>query len=76
MTFSNSQNFDPKLCLLYKDSSGGESIGCRMYTSMAAANHQSLRLTQECLSLGDKLGRQGVTELHGPGQPSEHTGHQ
>ena len=52
-----------KLNLLSKVSSGGESIGCHMYTSLAVANPQSLRLIQECLSLENKLDCHGVTDL-------------
>ena len=52
-----------KLNLLSKVSSGGESIGCHMYTFLAVANPQSLRLIQECLSLENKLDCHGVTDL-------------
>ena len=52
-----------KLNLLSKVSSEGESIGCRMYTSLAVANPQSLRLIQEYLSLENKLDCHGATNL-------------
>ena len=52
-----------KLNLLFKVSSRGESIGCHVYTSLAVANPQSLRLIQECLSLENKLDCHGVTDL-------------
>ena len=50
MTLSCSQN--PNLKTeppLSKVSSEGDSFGCHMYTSLAVASAQSLRLAQECL---------------------------
>ena len=52
-----------KLNLLSKVSSEGESIGCRMYSSLAAVDPLSLRLIQECQSLENKLDCRGVTDL-------------
>ena len=48
---------------LYKVSSGGQSIGCRIYSSLSITDPQSLRLIQECLSLEDKIGCHGVTDI-------------
>ena len=52
-----------KLNLLYKVSSGGESIGCHIYSSLSITDPQSLRLIQECLSLEEKIGCHGVTDI-------------
>ena len=51
-----------KLSLLLKVCSGGESMGCRFYTSLAASDRQSLRLIQECQSLENKLDCHGMTD--------------
>ena len=47
--------FIQKLNLLFKVTSGEESIGYHVFSSIAANNLQSLRLIQECRSLEDKL---------------------
>ena len=52
-----------KLNLLSKVSSEGESVGCRMYTSLTIADPLSLRLVQECLSLENKLDCHSETDL-------------
>ena len=52
-----------KLNLLSKVSSEGESIGCRMYTSLTVADPLSLRLVQECLSLENKLDCHSASDL-------------
>ena len=51
-----------KLSLLLKVCSGGESMGCRFYTSLAASDQQSLRLIQEYQSLENKLDCHDVTD--------------
>ena len=52
-----------KLSLFFKVCSGGESIGCHFYTSLAAVDPQSLRLIQERQSLENKLNCHGMTDL-------------
>ena len=54
--------FIQKLNLLFKVTSGEESIGCHVFSSIAANDLQSLRLTQECRSLEDKLDCSGATD--------------
>ena len=52
-----------KTDLSFRVSSDGESIGCRMYISLTAADPLSLRLVQECLSLENKLDCHDATNL-------------
>ena len=54
--------FIQKLNLLFKVTSGEESIGCHVFSSIAANDLQSLRLIQECRSLKDKLDCCGATD--------------
>ena len=54
--------FIQKLNLLFKVTSGEESIGCHVFSSIAANDLQSLRLIQECRSLEDKLDCCGATD--------------
>ena len=49
--------------LLFKITSGEESIGCRVFSSIAACDPQSLRIIQECQSLEDKLDCCGATDV-------------
>ena len=48
--------------LLFKVTSGDESIGCHVFSSIAANDLRSLRLIQECRSLEDKLDCCGATD--------------
>ena len=52
-----------KLDLLSKVSSGGFSIGCQIFSNLKETDPQSIRITQECLFLEEKLNCYGVTKL-------------
>ena len=51
-----------KLSLLHRVSIGGESIGQKVYSELTINSPQHLRLIEECLSLEDKVGYNGVTQ--------------
>ena len=43
-------------------SSDGESIGCRIFTTLTSNSQCHLSLVRECQSLEDKIGCQGITQ--------------
>ena len=51
-----------KLSLLFKVSSGEDSIGCRIFSNLSVTDPQSLKVIQECRSLEGKLDCQGITD--------------
>ena len=51
-----------KLSLLHRVSIGSESIGQKVYSELTLNGPQRLSLVEECLSLEDKVGCNGVTQ--------------
>ena len=54
--------FIQKLNLLFKINSEEDSIGCHIFSKLAAKDPQSLRIIQECQYLEDRVECQGATD--------------
>ena len=54
--------FNQKLNLLFKINSEEDSIGCHIFSKLAAKDPQSLRIIQECRYLEDRVECHGATD--------------
>ena len=58
--------FNQKLNLLFKINSEEDSIGCHIFSKLAAKDPQSLRIIQECRYLEDRVECHGATDTLRP----------